>query len=170
MLLNHILLSFRQSLIEDRDTLNLSDVRFIMFPLECLMIVAPRKKDSEQLDRCWTDWFNNSLSLCLYTYLYLKRSLKEFEAEDLSLFSSLGISIWVCNAPVVNQKAELISYAKIRAVQNPGVCLNSAPHFFCLHFQQIPEKLLIVCILLFHRSPTAIRSSFSLMKIVMRKI
>lgn len=40
MLLSHILLSFRQSLIENRNTLNLSDVRFIMFPLECLMIVA----------------------------------------------------------------------------------------------------------------------------------
>lgn len=55
-------------------------------------------------------------------------------------------------------------YAKIRAVQNPDVCLNSAPHFFCLHFQQSPEKLLTVCIQLFHRSPTSIRSSFSLMK------
>lgn len=39
MPLNHILLSFRQSLIENRN--NLSDVKFIiMFPLECLMIAA----------------------------------------------------------------------------------------------------------------------------------
>lgn len=29
----------------------------------------------------------------LYTHIYLKRSLKEFKAEDMSLFSSLGIYI-----------------------------------------------------------------------------
>lgn len=60
MLLSHILLSFRQSLIENRNTLNLSDVRFIMFPLECLMIVAAWKNYSEQLG-----WFAGLIDLII---------------------------------------------------------------------------------------------------------
>lgn len=40
MLLNHILLGLRQSLLENRKTLNLPDVGFLTFPLKYLMLVA----------------------------------------------------------------------------------------------------------------------------------
>jgi len=68
MLLNHILVSLRQPLLENRKTLNLSNVGFLTFPVKYLMLVATSEKDAGQLDRCWTDRFNNSFSLCLYAF------------------------------------------------------------------------------------------------------